>query len=91
MRRYRVSPRFYLILIGFMLVVFGISFCVSYNRLMDETAMLNAARDEHSTVSAEIIALQKEFADLQTDEYIERIARDELGMLYPGEIRYVSN
>ena len=27
----------------------------------------------------------------ETTDYIERIARDELGMLYPGEIRYVDN
>ena len=91
LRRYRISPRFYLIVIGFMLVVFGISYGVSYNRLAGETALLNAAKAEHAMLSAEITALDQEFADLQTDEYIERLARDELGMLYPGEIRYVGN
>lgn len=91
MRRYRISPRFYLIVICFMLVVFGISFGVSYARLSGETALLNAAKAEHAAVTSEIAALDQEFADLQTSEYIERLARDELGMLYPGEIRYVGN
>lgn len=74
-----------------MLVVFGISFCVSYSRLMAETASLNEAKSRKSVVVAEIQMLQQEFSDLHTDEYIERLAREELGMLYPGEIRYVDN
>ena len=36
----------------------------------------------------EALSAQLEFA--QTDEYVVRVARDELGMLMPGEIRYVS-
>ncbi len=91
MHRYRISPRFYLIVIAFMLVVFGTSFGVSYSRLMAETASLNSAKAEKAHLDAEIIALEQEFVDLHTDEYIERIARDECGMLYPGEIRYVGN
>lgn len=91
MRRYHISPKFYLIVICFMLVVFGVSFGVSYSRLMAETAALNTAEAERSSLIAEIQALDQEFANLKTDEYIERIARDELGMLYPGEIRYVGN
>lgn len=74
-----------------MLVVFGISFCVSYSRLMDETDSLNEAKGKKAAVVAEIQMLQQEFSDLHTVEYIERLAREELGMLYPGEIRYVDN
>ena len=74
-----------------MLVVFGTSFGVSYSRLMDEAASLNTAKAEKASLTAEIQALNQEFANLKTDEYIERLARDELGMLYPGEIRYVGN
>ena len=91
MRRYHISPKFYLIVICFMLVVFGTSFGVSYSRLMDEAASLNTAKAEKASLTAEIQALNQEFANLKTDEYIERLARDELGMLYPGEIRYVGN
>ena len=91
MRRYHISPKFYLIVICFMLVVFGTSFGVSYSRLMDEAASLITAKAEKASLTAEIQALNQEFANLKTDEYIERLARDELGMLYPGEIRYVGN
>jgi len=91
MRRYHISPRFYVIVVCLMLVVFGISFGVSYSRLMDEVAALNTAKAERADLKAEIKALDQEYSDLKTDEYIERLAREELGMLYPGEIRYVGN
>ena len=91
MRRYRIAPRFYVFIICVMLVVFGISFCVSYSRLMDEVDALNAAKAEQSALKAVIAEKSQEYTDIQTDEYIERIARNELHMLYPGEIRYVGN
>ena len=91
MHRYHVAPRFYVILIVLMLVMFSVSFGVSYGRLQDEIAQLDAAKAEQIALTAEIAALRQEYTDIQTDEYIERIARDDLGMLYPGEIRYVGN
>ena len=35
-------------------------------------------------------ALSSELDYAQTDAYIERVARDELGMIMPGEVRYVN-
>jgi len=91
MRRYHAAPRFYLFLIAFMLVVFGVSFGVSFGRLVSEARQLNTALAERDAISGDIAALRQEFTDMQTDEYIERLAREELGMLYPGETRYVTN
>lgn len=91
MHRYRIAPRFYIFLICMMLVIFGVSFGVSYSRLMDEVDALNAAKAEQSVLKAEIAEKRQEYTDIQTDEYIEHIARDELHMLYPGEVRYVGN
>ena len=51
--------------------------------LADANAERSALLDEVEALSAQL-----EFA--QTDEYVVRVARDELGMLMPGEIRYVS-
>ena len=91
MHRYRIAPRFYIFLICMMLVIFGVSFGVSYSRLMDEVDALNAAKAEQSVLKAEIAEKRQEYTDIQTDEYIEHIARDELHLLYPGEVRYVGN
>lgn len=91
MHRYRIAPRFYGFLIAVMLIIFGVSFAVSYGRLRDEMGELSAARAEQAALSAQVAEKRQEYTDIQSDEYIERIARDELGMLYPGEIRYVGN
>ena len=91
MHRYRIAPRFYGFLIITMLIVFGVSFCVSYGRLHDEIALRDEAMAEKNALSAEIASLRQEFSSIQSDEYIERIAREELGMIYPGEILYVGN
>lgn len=91
MHRYRIAPRFYVFLIAVMLVIFGVSFAVSYSRLMDEVYELNSAKAEQEALTALIAEKRQEYTEIQTDEYIERIAREELRMLYPGEIRYVGN
>jgi cell division protein FtsB len=38
----------------------------------------------------ELDQLREELAFAGTDEYVERVARNELEMVMPGEIRYVS-
>lgn len=91
MHRYRLAPRFYCFLIICMLTVFGVSFAISCGRLADEIDSLNAAKDERRVLATEVASLRQEVSDMQTDDYIERMAREELGMLYPGEIRYVGN
>ena len=35
-------------------------------------------------------ALQKEVQELQTDAYVEKVAREDLQMTKPGEIRYLT-
>lgn len=91
MHRYRVAPRFYCFLIVCMLAVFGVSFAISYGRLSAEIDLLNAANAEQAELATEVAVLRQKMSDVQTDDYIERMAREELGMLYPGEIRYVNN
>lgn len=74
-----------------MVVFFGISFGVSYARLASEAEALDDAIARRAVVSLEIAALQDELDYAETSEYVERAARDRLGMLYPGEYRYVAN
>lgn len=88
--KYRIKPRFWLMLSLTAALVFSVSFLVARNRLdaaAAEVAALEAQRDE---LVREIGALQDEISFAQTDEYIERAARDELGLIMPGEVRYVN-
>ncbi|MGI6239859.1 MAG: FtsB family cell division protein [Christensenellales bacterium] len=89
MRRYRVNARFYAVVAVALAIVFGVSFFVARGRLMDAARALEEKQAQRSAVSQQVGALQDELTYAQTDDYIERAARDELGMIYPGEFRYV--
>ncbi|HIQ83716.1 MAG TPA: septum formation initiator family protein [Candidatus Pullichristensenella stercorigallinarum] len=88
--KYHIKPRFWLMLSLTAALVFSVSFLVARNRLdaaAAEVAALEAQRDQ---LVREIGTLQDEINFAQTDEYIERAARDELGLIMPGEVRYVN-
>ena len=88
--KYHIKPRFWLMLSLTAALVFSVRFLVARNRLdaaAAEVAALEAQRDQ---LVREIGTLQDEINFAQTDEYIERAARDELGLIMPGEVRYVN-
>ena len=90
-RRVRVQPRFYAFLIAVMLLCFLVSFIVSqaqYARAADRLSVLNR---EHAALLTRVNELKQRLDYVRTDAYVERIARDELGMLRKGEIRYVNS
>ena len=87
----RITPRFCLLLICAMLIVFGASLAVSCYDLSRGAQKLEQVQDEHAALEQQLIDLSEDLAYTQTDEYIERVARDELGMMRPGEIRYVGS
>lgn len=90
-RRIYPRPRFYLFMIAFMLLCFTVSGVVSQlhcSRIADRITLLT---DERLALSNRIQELDAQLDYVRTDAYIERIARDELNMIMPGEIRYISN
>lgn len=89
--RLRIQPRFCVILIAVMLIVFSLSLTLACRELRTGAAKLDQVRTEYAALQAELTELREELAYAQTDEYVERVARDELGLLRPGEIRYVSS
>ncbi len=89
MHRYRVTYRFYGMLAFLMLAVFAASFFVARGRLMDAVSALSERKAARTAVAAEVSTLQDDFSYAQTDGYVEHVARDELGLIYPGEYRYV--
>lgn len=89
MRR-RVKPRFWGFLIAVTLIVFLASFAVMRVRYGYGARVLAQAQSEKNALAAEADALKNQLDYAQTDEYVMRIARDELNMIMPGEIRYVN-
>lgn len=84
-RRWRVTPRFWLIL----MLLFGAYMAYAYITGFIEIARLEraiaAVEEEIERVTLENEALRRELARLQSPEYIEKVAREELGLVMPGE------
>ena len=91
MRKYRIKPRFYIFICLLMVICFGASFLMSKSRLSAEQRALDETLARRTEIANEIALLREELDYASTDAYIERSARDKLGMLYPGEYRYVAN
>ncbi len=89
-RKRNIKPRFWLMLMVVMLVVF-VSIWVSgdgiLNRQAAQVAQLESDQEKAAAANAE---LERKISFAKTDEYVERVAREELGLLKPGEIRYVA-
>ena len=87
----KIKPRFCVFLIAVMLMVFSVSFAVTCRDLRAGRERLAQLQAEHTAMQAELQQLREELAFTETDEYVERVARDELGLMMPGEIRYMTN
>lgn len=88
--RLRVKPRFWGFMIAVTLIVFLASFAVMRIRYGYGAQRLAQAQSERDALKVEAKLLRDQLEFAQTDEYVMRIARDELNMIMPGEIRYVN-
>ena len=89
MRR-RAKPRFWMFMIAVTLLVFLASFAVMRHRYAQGEQRLKKAQAERDELILQVSALSEKLAFAQTDDYVIRTARDELGMIMPGEVRYVN-
>ena len=89
MRR-RVKPRFWLIMIALTLIVFAASFAVMNRRYAQGEQRLKKVQADRDALILQVSALSEQLEFAQTDDYVIRTARDELGMIMPGEVRYVN-
>ena len=73
-------------------VVIGAAFLtqvVPYRQILDSQRQLSAARTELATLEADNARLQADVAALGTDAEIEKLAREKLGYVRPGETAFV--
>lgn len=90
-RRISIKPRFYGFILLLMLLCFMASFAVAQLHYHRAAQRVNALSQDRVDLAARVSRLSAQLDYVRTDDYIERIARDELNMIMPGEIRYVSN
>jgi len=90
-RKVRAMPRFWVFIIVVMLVCFGTSYAVAQIQYSQASDRVEALAAEKAALHEKIVTLTGRLEYVKTDEYVERVARDELNMIMPGEVRYVSN
>ena len=87
----RIRPRFWLFVIGVMVITFAIAGIAMNQTLRSNAAKLTELSEQRVSLSEERENLMDTYDFIQTDEYVIRTARSVLGMLMPNEVRYVSS
>jgi len=83
------KPRFFLFIMVIAVAVFSCSYFFEgrYIKVQEKRiAELDGIREAAALANGE---LERKIIFTETDEYIERVAREELSLLKPGQIRFV--
>lgn len=83
--RARLPAVLALIFLGYLLF----SFSIQFNRLSVMQKKLQEIQEEVQTLQQRNTSLQEELRMIQSDAYIEKEAREKLGLIKPGETRIV--
>lgn len=86
----RTQPRFFLLMSVIAALVFVAGTAAVRVRMDQDAELLQQIRMEQQALVDEIGQLEQEIEYVKSDEYIENAARDELGWIKPGEIRYMT-
>ena len=89
--RFCVRPRFWRFVLAATFLCFGLSCAVAQLRYVQAHARAEALYQEKVALTDQVSALSERLDYVRTDDYIERVARDELNMILPGDIRYVAS
>ena len=88
--RIRIRPKFWLFAIMLMLIVFSTSFAIAQHSHSESRKALAEAIAKREMLRSQVQELETKLEFAQTDDFVIRMARDELSMIMPGEIRYIS-
>lgn len=84
-KRWRVTPRFWVLAVAAFVVYMSVSYLLGFVQILRMQNEIERVRAEIEAVEAQNQQLREELAYLQSDEYIEKVAREELGLVMPGE------
>lgn len=83
-----VQPRFFVIVAAFLAIVFCVLLIISNHFYRENTLLVAQAQSTLDSLTELAEEKQETLTYRQSDAYVERVARDELDMLMPGEYRY---
>ena len=88
--RIRIKPRFFIVLgVLFLSVYLLYGYADGFLRMRAIRAELERVRQEIARYEALNAELRAELEHYNSDAYIERVAREELGLVKPGETRVI--
>lgn len=91
MARRRAKPKFWLFIMAIFLITFSFAYLLEgdyIDRQAEHVKSLQAEKEAALTANAD---LERKIAFADTPEYVERVAREDLGLLKPGQIRFVAS
>lgn len=88
-KRWRVTPRFFLILLGLLCLWITIGFANRYLHIVLLQGKIVRVEREIAATTSRNEATRRQIQDMQSDVYIEKIAREKLGLIKPGETVYI--
>jgi cell division protein FtsB len=80
----------FIIISVFILVVVGVAGIFPFRQLVAQERAVELAEAQLDALAVENRRLEYQISALQTDQEIERLAREHFGLVMPGEIGYVA-
>ncbi len=88
-RKTTIKPRFWLLMMAVLVMVFG-GVYLSQGQYLSTQAQQSRPGGRKSPGTGPDAALERKIAFAKTSEYVERVARDQLGLLKKNEVRFVT-
>jgi cell division protein FtsB len=85
-----IKPRFWLLMMAALVMVFGCVYVSQGQYLATQSQHIESLEDEKTQALNENAALERKIEFTKTSEYVERVARDQLGLLKKNEVRFVA-
>ena len=86
-----IRPRFWVLLLTTMALVLSGLYAAQQGYINRQNDTIAALQDEYAALKNASADLEEQINYTYTDEYIEREARDKLGLIHEGETLYKSN
>jgi cell division protein FtsL len=70
-------------------VLLVVSFAIRQTEVVRIRRRIEEAQDEINHLRISNSALEQQIDTMRTEEYIEKVAREKLGLVMPGEVQYI--
>ncbi|NLK08581.1 MAG: septum formation initiator family protein [Firmicutes bacterium] len=87
-RRWRATPKVFVFILCIICIRIGGGFAVRYFNIIRLQSKVTRIQREIVAFEQRNDAIREEIEHMQSDEYIERVAREKLGLVKPGEVIY---